>query len=157
MMLRTHCQTSGWSLIEQEPENNITRTCVEALAAILGGTQSLHTNAYDEAIALPTEHSAKIARDTQLFLQKNSKICDAIDPFAGSYYIESLTNSLITKSKKIINEIEKLGGMSNAIEQGIEQGIYKSNNKLVSQFKTPCIKVITNRFAFECASCCLCI
>ena len=119
MMLRTHCQTSGWSLIEQEPENNITRTCVEALAAILGGTQSLHTNAYDEAIALPTEHSAKIARDTQLFLQKNSKICDAIDPFAGSYYIESLTNSLITKSKKIINEIEKLGGMSNAIELGI--------------------------------------
>ena len=119
MMLRTHCQTSGWSLVEQEPENNITRTCVEALAAILGGTQSLHTNAFDEAIALPTEKSAKIARDTQLFLQKNSKICEAIDPFAGSYYVESLTNSLISKAKKIINEIEKLGGMSKAIELGI--------------------------------------
>ena len=119
MMLRTHCQTSGWSLVEQEPENNITRTCIEALAAIMGGTQSLHTNAFDEAIALPTEYSAKIARDTQIFLQKKSKICEVIDPLAGSFYIESLTASLIKKSKKIINEIEKYGGMSKAIEIGI--------------------------------------
>ena len=119
MMLRTHCQTSGWSLVEQEPENNITRTCVEALAAIMGGTQSLHTNAFDEAIALPTDYSAKIARDTQIFLQKNSGICNTIDPLSGSYYLEKLTESLIIKSKKIINEIEELGGMSKAIEIGI--------------------------------------
>ena len=100
LMLRAHCQTSGWSLTEQDPLNNITRTCIEALASVFGGTQSLHTNAFDEAITLPTEKSAKIARDTQLFLQKESKICQLIDPVGGSFYIEKLTSELIKKTQK---------------------------------------------------------
>ncbi len=119
MSLRTHSQTSGWSLTAQNPYNNITRTVQEALAAILGGTQSLHTNAFDEALALPTDYSAKIARDTQLILQKETDLCSAVDPFAGSYYLEHLTRSLHDKAWSWINEIEETGGMTRAIEQGI--------------------------------------
>lgn len=119
MALRTHCQTSGWSLTEQDPFNNITRTTVEALAAVLGGTQSLHTNSLDEAIALPTDFSAKIARDTQIFLQKETDITKAIDPWAGSYYVESLTKELAERAWTHIQEVEELGGMAKAIEQGL--------------------------------------
>jgi len=119
LALRTHCQTSGWSLTEQDPYNNVVRTCVEALAAALGGTQSLHTNALDEAIALPTDFSAKIARDTQLYLQKETEICRSVDPWAGSYYIEYLTDQIARKAWELIEEVEELGGMSKAIETGI--------------------------------------
>jgi methylmalonyl-CoA mutase len=119
LALRTHCQTSGWSLTAQDPFNNIARTTVEALAAVLGGTQSLHTNSLDEAIALPTDFSAKIARDTQLYLQKNSGITQFIDPLGGSYYVESLTNELVHKAWARIKEVEELGGMSKAIETGL--------------------------------------
>ncbi len=119
LMLRAHCQTSGWSLTEQDPLNNITRTCIEALASVMGGTQSLHTNAFDEAITLPTDSSATIARDTQIFLQKESKICEIIDPLGGSFYIEKLTDQLIKKVRKIITDIEKNGGMTKLIELGI--------------------------------------
>jgi len=119
LMLRTHCQTSGWSLTEQIPYNNICRTTVEAMAAILGGTQSLHTNSMDEAIALPTDRSARIARETQLFLQKQSGITKAVDPFGGSYYVEVLTEKLIEQVQSHLREIENFGGMANAIEKGI--------------------------------------
>ncbi len=117
--LRTHCQTSGWSLTEQEPFNNITRTNVEAMSAILGGTQSLHTNALDEAIALPTEFSARIARNTQLVLQKESQITKTVDPWAGSYELEKLTEELYQNAWDLIEEIDNLGGMTKAIEKGI--------------------------------------
>jgi methylmalonyl-CoA mutase len=119
LALRTHSQTSGWSLTEQDPFNNVTRTCVEALAAALGHTQSLHTNALDEAIALPTDFSARIARNTQIYLQEETNICRAVDPWAGSYYVESLTHELAHKAWKLIEEVEALGGMSKAIETGI--------------------------------------
>ena len=119
LMLRTHCQTSGWSLTEQDPFNNVTRTCVEALSAVLGGTQSLHTNALDEAIALPTDFSARIARNTQLYLQKETDVCRLIDPWAGSYYVEYLTHNLARRAWELIMEIEELGGMSKAIETGL--------------------------------------
>lgn len=119
MALRTHSQTSGWSLTEQDPFNNVTRTCVEALAAALGHTQSLHTNALDEAIALPTDFSARIARNTQIYLQEETNICKAVDPWAGSYYVESLTKQLAENAWKLIEEVEELGGMSKAIETGI--------------------------------------
>lgn len=119
MALRTHCQTSGWSLTEQDPYNNVARTCVEALAAVFGGTQSLHTNSLDEALALPTDFSAKIARDTQLFLQEEIGITKFIDPWAGSYYVEYLTHSLAHKAWELIMEIEAAGGMAKAIEAGI--------------------------------------
>ena len=119
MALRTHCQTSGWSLTEQDPFNNVTRTCVEAMAAVMGGTQSLHTNALDEAIALPTDFSAKIARNTQIYLQEETGICNTVDPWGGSYYVEKLTHDLVQKSWKHIKEIEELGGMTKAIETGI--------------------------------------
>lgn len=119
MALRTHCQTSGWSLTEQDPFNNVARTCVEALAAAMGHTQSLHTNALDEAIALPTDFSARIARNTQLFLQNETNICKVVDPWAGSFYVESLTNELAQKAWQLIEEVEKLGGMAKAIETGI--------------------------------------
>ncbi len=122
MALRTHCQTSGYSLTEQDPFNNITRTNLEALAAVLGHTQSLHTNALDEAIALPTDFSARIARNTQLFLQNETDLLDCIDPVAGSYYIENLSNKLMEKAWHHISEIEKHGGMAKAIELGIPQG-----------------------------------
>jgi len=118
-MLRTHCQTSGWSLTEQDPYNNIIRTTLEAMTAALGGTQSLHTNSFDEAIGLPTDFSARIARNTQIIIQEESQICHVIDPLGGSYYLESLTNSIINESQKIIDEIEELGGMAKAIESGM--------------------------------------
>ncbi len=119
MALRTHCQTSGWSLTAQQPYNNIIRTTIEAMAAVLGGTQSLHTNALDEAIALPTEFSARIARNTQLIIQEESNVCKTVDPLGGSYFIESLTHALIREAEKIIDEIEQLGGMTKAIETGM--------------------------------------
>ncbi len=119
LMLRTHCQTSGVSLTEQDPYNNIVRTTIEAMAAVLGGTQSLHTNAFDEAVALPTDFSARIARNTQLILQEETGITKSIDPLAGSYYIEALTGRLIAAAEKIINDIENIGGMTKAVEQGI--------------------------------------
>ncbi|MBI40820.1 MAG: methylmalonyl-CoA mutase [Leptospiraceae bacterium] len=119
MALRTHCQTSGWSLTEQDPYNNVARTCVEALSAALGHTQSLHTNALDEAIALPTDFSARIARNTQLFLQDETDITRAVDPWAGSYYVEALTNLLARRAWKLIQEVEDLGGISKAIETGL--------------------------------------
>ncbi|MGF1534167.1 MAG: methylmalonyl-CoA mutase [Bernardetiaceae bacterium] len=119
MALRTHCQTSGWSLTEQDPYNNVTRTYVEAMAAAFGHTQSLHTNSFDEAIALPTDFSAKIARDTQLYLQKETGITKAIDPWAGSYYVERLTHDLAHRAWALIEEVEELGGMARAIEEGV--------------------------------------
>ncbi len=119
LALRTHTQTSGWSLTEQDPFNNVGRTCIEAMAAALGHTQSLHTNALDEAIALPTEFSARIARNTQIFLQEETSICRAVDPWAGSYYVETLTNEIAHKAWELIQEVESLGGMAKAIESGI--------------------------------------
>jgi len=119
LMLRTHCQTSGVSLTEQDPYNNIVRTTVEAMAATLGGTQSLHTNSFDEAVALPTPFSARIARNTQLILQHETGITNVVDPMAGSYYLESLTNSLIVEARKLIAEVEELGGMTKAVESGM--------------------------------------
>ncbi|MGZ3864140.1 MAG: methylmalonyl-CoA mutase, partial [Bacteroidia bacterium] len=119
MALRTHCQTSGWSLTEQDPFNNVARTCIEALAAAMGGTQSLHTNALDEAIALPTDFSARIARNTQIYLQQETNICKVVDPWGGSYYVEYLTEQLAQKAWALIEEVEKLGGMTKAIESGI--------------------------------------
>ncbi|MBQ9522405.1 MAG: methylmalonyl-CoA mutase [Paludibacteraceae bacterium] len=119
MALRTHCQTSGWSLTEQDPFNNVGRTCIEAMGAALGHTQSLHTNALDEAIALPTDFSARIARNTQIYIQEETKVCKEIDPWGGSYYVETLTKELMDKAWAHIQEIEKLGGMAAAIETGI--------------------------------------
>nr|WP_165793201.1 methylmalonyl-CoA mutase [Flavobacterium columnare] len=119
LALRTHCQTSGWSLTEQDPFNNVARTAIEAAAAAFGGTQSLHTNALDEAIALPTDFSARIARNTQIYLQEETKICKTVDPWAGSYYVESLTAEIAEKAWTLIEEVEALGGMTKAIEAGI--------------------------------------
>ena len=119
LALRAHCQTSGWSLTEQDPFNNIARTCIEASAAIFGGTQSLHTNALDEAIALPTDFSARIARNTQLYLQKETKITKTVDPWAGSYYIEKLTHEIAEKAWSHFQEVENLGGMTSAIKSGV--------------------------------------
>tara|TARA_B100001750_G_scaffold43767_1_gene32024 strand:+ start:66117 stop:68234 length:2118 start_codon:yes stop_codon:yes gene_type:complete len=156
MALRTHCQTSGWSLTEQDPFNNVTRTTIEAAAAVLGGTQSLHTNALDEAIALPTDFSARIARDTQLFLLHETKIAKTVDPWAGSHYVEGLTLELATKAWTLIEEIEDLGGMTKAIEAGIpkmkieeaaakKQGLIDSGQEIivgVNKFRTDCAKEI---------------
>ena len=119
MALRTHCQTSGWSLTEADPYNNVTRTCVEAISAVLGGTQSLHTNSLDEAIALPSENAARIARNTQLFIQEETNITKTIDPWAGSRYIEQLTHEIADKAWGLIQEVEDLGGMTKAIESGL--------------------------------------
>ena len=119
MTLRTHCQTSGWSLTEQDPFNNVTRTCIEALAAALGHTQSLHTNSLDEAIALPTDFSARIARNTQIYLQEETNITKSVDPWAGSYYMEFLTHEIAHKAWNLICEVEELGGMAKAIETGV--------------------------------------
>lgn len=119
LALRTHCQTSGWSLTEQDPFNNVARTTIEAAAAVFGGTQSLHTNALDEAIALPTDFSARIARNTQIFLQAETEITRTVDPWAGSYYVENLTNDIANRAWALIEEVEELGGMTNAIEVGI--------------------------------------
>ena len=118
-MLRTHCQTSGWSLTEQDPFNNIVRTTIEALAATLGGTQSLHTNAFDEALGLPTATSARVARNTQLILQEEAGIPHVVDPFGGSYFMESLTDSMIRETTKLLGEVENLGGMTKAVESGM--------------------------------------
>ncbi|HAE04001.1 MAG TPA: methylmalonyl-CoA mutase, partial [Rhodospirillaceae bacterium] len=118
LMLRTHCQTSGWSLTEQDPYNNVVRTAVEAMAATLGGTQSLHTNAFDEAIGLPTDFSARIARNTQLILQEETQITRTVDPMAGSYYVESLTGAMIQEARKLIDEVEAMGGMTKAVDSG---------------------------------------
>ncbi|WP_282143366.1 methylmalonyl-CoA mutase [Cellulophaga baltica] len=119
LALRTHCQTSGWSLTEQDPFNNVARTTIEAMAAVLGGTQSLHTNALDEAIALPTDFSARIARNTQLYIQEETKVTKTVDPWAGSYYVESLTHEIAEKAWALLEEVEELGGMTKAIEAGI--------------------------------------
>jgi len=141
MALRTHCQTSGWSLTEQDPFNNIARTCVEALAAALGHTQSLHTNALDEAIALPTDFSARIARNTQIYIQEETNICKGIDPWAGSYYVEYLTHELAHKAWKLIREVETLGGMARAIETGlpklrIEEAAARKQARIDSEIDT---------------------
>ncbi len=151
MALRTHCQTSGWSLTEQDPFNNVARTCIEALAAALGGTQSLHTNALDEAIALPTDFSARIARNTQIYLQEETKITSFIDPWGGSYYVESLTNSLVEEAWKLIQEVEELGGMAKAIETGvpkmrIEEAAARKQARLDAQKD---ILVGVNRYQLE--------
>ncbi len=119
LMLRTHCQTSGWSLTMQDPYNNIIRTTLEALSASLGGTQSLHTNSFDEAVGLPTDFSARIARNTQIVIQEESEICHVVDPLGGSYYVESLTDGIIRECRKILEEIQSMGGMAKAIESGM--------------------------------------
>ena len=119
LALRTHSQTSGWSLTAQDPFNNLARTCMEAMGAALGHTQSLHTNALDEAIALPTDFSARIARNTQLYIQDETSVCKVVDPWGGSYYVEALTNELVKRAWGHIMEVEKLGGMSKAIDSGL--------------------------------------
>jgi methylmalonyl-CoA mutase len=151
LALRTHCQTSGWSLTEQDPYNNVGRTCIEAMAAALGHTQSLHTNALDEAIALPTDFSAAIARNTQIYLQKETEICRAVDPWAGSYYVEYLTNEIAHKAWEHITEIEKLGGMVKAIESGIpkiriEEAAARTQARIDSGIQ---VIVGTNRYRLE--------
>src|SRR5690606_2473792 len=113
-----HCQTSGVSLTEQDPHNNVVRTTIEALAAVLGGTQSLHTNSFDEAIALPTEFSSRIARNTQLILQHESRVTDVVDPLGGSYYVEALTAELVARAGAIIRDVEAEGGMTKAVQDG---------------------------------------
>jgi methylmalonyl-CoA mutase len=118
-MLRTHCQTSGWSLTEQDPYHNIVRTAIEAMAAVFRGTQSLHTNTFDEAVAPPNEFSARIARNTQLIIQEETHVCDVVDPWGGSYFMESLTQQLADKAWASIEEIEAAGGMAKAIESGM--------------------------------------
>src|SRR5437763_14596688 len=119
MALRTHSHTSGWSLTEQDPFNNVVRTCIEAMAAVLGHTQSLHTNSRDEAIALPTDFSARIARNTQIYIQEETGVTRVVDPWAGSYYVESLTHDLMHRAWGLIEEVEALGGMTKAIETGL--------------------------------------
>ena len=151
LALRTHCQTSGWSLTEQDPFNNVGRTCIEAMAAALGHTQSLHTNALDEALALPTEFSARIARNTQLYIQEETQICRAIDPWAGSYYVEYLTNEIAHRAWEHIEEIERLGGMAKAIESGvpkmrIEEAAARSQARIDSGIQTI---VGTNKYRLE--------
>ena len=151
LALRTHSQTSGWSLTEQDPFNNVGRTCIEAMAAVLGHTQSLHTNALDEAIALPTDFSARIARNTQIYIQNETKVCKQIDPWAGSYYVETLTNELVHKAWEHIQEIEKLGGMAKAIETGlpkmrIEEAAARTQARIDSGTQTI---VGTNKYRLE--------
>ena len=151
LALRTHCQTSGWSLTEQDPFNNVARTCIEAAAAAFGGTQSLHTNALDEAIALPTDFSARIARNTQIFLQEETKITKTVDPWAGSYYVETLTKEIADKAWALIEEVEALGGMTKAIEAGIpklriEEAAAKKQARIDS---TQDIIVGVNKFRLE--------
>ena len=141
LALRTHSQTSGWSLTEQDPFNNVGRTCIEAMAAAMGHTQSLHTNALDEAIALPTEFSARIARNTQIYLQEETNICRAVDPWAGSYYVEKLTDEIAHKAWELIQEVESLGGMAKAIESGIpkmriEEAAARAQAKIDSKVQT---------------------
>jgi methylmalonyl-CoA mutase len=151
LALRTHCQTSGWSLTEQDPFNNIGRTCIEAIGAAFGHTQSLHTNALDEALALPTDFSARIARNTQIYLQEETKICKAIDPWAGSYYVESLTHEISHRAWSLIEEVENMGGMAKAIESGlpkmrIEEAAARSQARIDSGLQTI---VGTNKYRLE--------
>ena len=151
LALRTHCQTSGWSLTEQDPFNNIGRTCIEAMAAALGHTQSLHTNALDEALALPTDFSARIARNTQIYLQEETKICKAIDPWAGSYYVEYLTHEMAHRAWELIEEVENMGGMAKAIESGlpkmrIEEAAARAQARIDSGLQTI---VGTNKYKLE--------
>jgi methylmalonyl-CoA mutase len=151
LALRTHCQTSGWSLTEQDPFNNVGRTCIEAMAAVLGHTQSLHTNALDEAIALPTDFSARIARNTQIYIQEETHVCKVIDPWAGSYYVESLTHEIARRAWDHISEIESLGGMAKAIESGvpkmrIEEAAARAQAKIDSGIQTI---VGTNKYRLE--------
>jgi methylmalonyl-CoA mutase len=151
LALRTHCQTSGWSLTEQDPFNNIGRTTIEAMAAALGHTQSLHTNALDEALALPTDFSARIARNTQIYLQEETNICKSVDPWAGSYYVESLTHEIAHRAWDLIEEIESLGGMAKAIESGlpkmrIEEAAAKAQARIDSGLQTI---VGTNKYRLE--------
>jgi len=151
LALRTHCQTSGWSLTEQDPYNNVGRTCIEAMAAALGHTQSLHTNALDEAIALPTDFSARIARNTQIYIQEETQICRAVDPWAGSYYVETLTHEIAHRAWEHIMEVEKLGGMAKAVESGvpkmrIEEAAARAQAKIDSGVQTI---VGTNKYRLE--------
>lgn len=151
LALRTHCQTSGWSLTEQDPYNNVGRTCIEAMAAVLGHTQSLHTNALDEAIALPTDFSARIARNTQIYIQEETQVYRAIDPWAGSYYVESLTNDIAHRAWEHIKEIESLGGMAKAVESGvpkmrIEEAAARAQAKIDSGVQAI---IGTNRYRLE--------
>ena len=151
LALRTHCQTSGWSLTEQDPFNNVGRTCIEAMAAALGHTQSLHTNALDEALALPTDFSARIARNTQIYIQEETKICKAIDPWAGSYYVENLTHEIARRAWEHIQEIESFGGMAKAIESGvpkmrIEEAAARAQARIDSGIQTI---VGTNKYRLE--------
>jgi len=151
LALRTHCQTSGWSLTEQDPYNNVGRTCIEAMAAVLGHTQSLHTNALDEAMALPTDFSARIARNTQIYLQEETSICRAIDPWAGSYFVEKLTHDIAHRAWEHIKEVESLGGMAKAVEAGvpkmrIEEAAARSQARIDSGVQTI---VGTNRYRLE--------
>ena len=151
LALRTHCQTSGWSLTEQDPYNNVGRTCIEAMAAALGHTQSLHTNALDEAIALPTDYTARIARNTQIYIQEETQICRAVDPWAGSYYVETLTHEIAHRAWEHIMEIESLGGMAKAVESGvpkmrIEAAAARAQAKIDSRVQTI---VGTNKYRLE--------
>jgi methylmalonyl-CoA mutase len=151
LALRTHSQTSGWSLTEQDPYNNVGRTCIEAMAAVLGHTQSLHTNALDEAIALPTDFSARIARNTQIYIQEETQVCRAIDPWAGSYYVETLTNEIVHRAWEHIKEVESLGGMAKAVESGvpkmrIEEAAAMAQARIDSGIQTI---VGTNRYRLE--------
>jgi len=151
LILRTHCQTSGWSLTEQDPYNNVGRTCIEAMAAALGHTQSLHTNALDEAMALPTDFSARIARNTQIYIQEETQICRAIDPWAGSYYVETLTHEIAHRAWEHIMEVESLGGMAKAVESGvpkmrIEEAAARAQAKIDSGVQTI---VGTNKYRLE--------
>lgn len=151
MALRTHSQTSGWSLTEQDPFNNVGRTCIEAMAAALGHTQSLHTNALDEAIALPTDFSARIARNTQIYIQEETSVCKEVDPWAGSYYVETLTNELVEKAWAHIQEIQNLGGMAKAIETGIpkmriEEAAARTQARIDSKAQTI---IGTNKYRLE--------
>jgi methylmalonyl-CoA mutase len=151
LALRTHCQTSGWSLTEQDPYNNVGRTCIEAMAAVLGHTQSLHTNALDEAIALPTDFSARIARNTQIYIQEETQVCRAIDPWAGSYYVESLTHEIAHRAWEHIKEVKSLGGMAKAVESGvpkmrIEEAAARAQAKIDSGVQAI---IGTNRYRLE--------
>ncbi|MDD2385640.1 MAG: methylmalonyl-CoA mutase [Bacteroidales bacterium] len=151
LALRTHCQTSGWSLTEQDPFNNVARTCIEAMGAVLGHTQSLHTNALDEAIALPTDFSARIARNTQIYIQEETNVCKHVDPWAGSYYVETLTHEIAQRAWTLIEEVEELGGMAKAIESGIpkmriEEAAARAQARIDSGIQTI---VGTNKYRLE--------
>ncbi|EPY9092829.1 methylmalonyl-CoA mutase [Shigella dysenteriae] len=151
LALRTHCQTSGWSLTEQDPYNNVIRTTIEALAATLGGTQSLHTNAFDEALGLPTDFSARIARNTQIIIQEESELCRTVDPLAGSYYIESLTDQIVKQARAIIQQIDEAGGMAKAIEAGLPKRMIEEasarEQSLIEQGKRVIVGV--NKYKLE--------